>query len=170
MSSVQALHGRSVKLGPFFEAVRGRAETTEAKNIMSAPSKGTPGKVYLGWEDYGTPEGDSQEPWGREIIKPGETMWPSREIDSAYRGVNFLVVTEMNAFLGQGYNPADDLERLQQIAYEQLQDYAPDLSAFDLLVRRAIYRERGPQAMPEYDQDRELWWLSSEFRTEVTRT
>jgi hypothetical protein len=37
------------------------------------------------------------------------------------------------------------------------------------LVRLRIWRARGPQAMPELDEARGMWWLSSEFRCEATR-
>jgi hypothetical protein len=89
----------------------------------------------------------------------------------SYRGVNWLVRSEMHDYKPRPpatWRAVIALERLQQIAAEQLVGWAPTPSS-GVLVRRRVWRERPPQPMPEWDEDRNLWWLSSEYRCEATR-
>lgn len=158
---VQELHGASVRLDPLWQAVRTRLNSGDVLGVLLG------GKNWIVWEDYSAPEGDLSKAWGRQIVKPVETMWPAAEVETSYRGVNFLVVSEM-WWYRTGYNPATALERLQQLDFMLLQGWAPT-GLNGVLVRQALYRYRGPQQTPMWDEDRRIWWLSSEYRCEVTR-
>lgn len=160
---VQELDGASAELGPLWELLRTRLNaSTETMQILHG------GKNYLVWEDWSAPEADPGTHWGRQIIKPAETLWPSVETDSAYRGASWLLVSEM-WWWRNGYNPLLSLERLQQIAYSLWSRYTPG-AAGGTLVRMPIWRHRAPHPTPQWDEDRRIWWISSEWRTEVTRT
>jgi hypothetical protein len=163
MASVgQAINGASVRLRPLWVLMKARLATPLTLDVLGG------GKVYLAYEDYGSPEGPLTRAWGRQIILPGETLWPGAEVDPGFRGVNWLIRSEMHKPSAGTYDVALALEQLQQIAYDQLQGWAPS-PADGLLVRLRIWRARGPQAMPELDEARGMWWLSSEFRCEATR-
>lgn len=170
---IQARDGRAVRLGQFWVDMQARLSTPETLGILrdGRPASAVPNaRVYRATEDFSEDAGPSTARWGRQVIIPAETLWPGAEVDSWYRGAGWLVRSEMNDFTGAGYDPTIPLERLQQIAYEQLNGWAPTPGpTTDYMVTRPIWRQRPPQPMPEWDGDRELWWMSSEFRGELTR-
>lgn len=164
---LQAQGGASVGLAAFWAAVAARLSTPEALRILGG------GRVYRATEEeVGTPVAGSTVPWGRLVLVPTQTMWPEEEIASAYRRVGFLVRAEMNDFRPAPpatYDVARPLERLQQIAFEQLAGWLPAPATVGVVLRQALYRGRAPQGMPEWDGDREMWWISSEWRCEASR-
>ncbi len=158
---MQATHGASARLDRFWKAVQVRLTTAETTTLLAG------GRVYIGTEDFSRPAGDLTAAWGRQVIVPTATLWPGAEMDPSWRGAGWLVRSEINHFAGVGYDPGIPLERLQQIAFEQLAGWIP--TATGLIARLAVYRQRAPQGMPELDVDRDVWWMSSEYRCEVSR-
>lgn len=157
----QAQAGASVRLAPFWRQVQARLSTS----AMLAELTG--GRVYRASEDYAAPEAP-RAPWGRLVLVPVTTLWPTGELDSAVRGINWLVRAELMPPSAPAYDPALVLEKVQQLTSEQLQGWLPPPQD-GVLVRLAVYRARPPQPMPEWEPERALWWLSSEFRCEVSR-
>lgn len=160
---VQEIHGASARVGPLWDLLRARLNgSAETMQILSG------GKNYLVWEDWSKPEGSLEKFWGRQVLKPSETLWPAVEVDPSYRGVGWLLVSEV-WWYREGWNPLISLERLQQLAYSLWMGYSPPVTD-GMLVRLPIWRHRAPHPTPQWDEDRRMWWISSEWRTEVTRT
>ncbi len=157
---MQATHGASPRLDRFWKAVQVQLTTTETTTLLAG------GRVYRDSEDFSRPDGELNAAWGRQVIVQSETMWPSRVIDPSWRGVGWLVRSEMNHFAGVGYDPSTPINRLQQIAFEQMTGWMP--SVVGLVARIAVYEERPPGAL-KLDVDRDVWWMSSEYRCEVSR-
>lgn len=165
----QARSGVSVSTEPFWMDLQTRLTTPETLEILQdgRPDLHPLGRVYRGTEDYSKAVGDANRKWGRQVIVPTATLWPSTETEPGWRGVGWLVRSEMNA--PPGTNPGLGLGRLQQIAFGVSVGWAPKNAARGYMTVRPVWRERGPQSMPEWDVERELWWLSSEYRVEITR-
>lgn len=159
---IQARDGRAVRGAGLWTAMAARLTTPEVLRILNG------GRVYRASEDYSREERTDGQPWGRDVLVPVETLWPGRDVEPGWRGLNWLVRSEMRGVAASGYDVLVALERLQQSAYEQLQDWAPTAAEVGAQLVRPIWRERGWQGMPEWDAERRLWWLSSEFRAELT--
>jgi hypothetical protein len=164
-SVAQETYGFTAPLDVLWGLLKAQLTTAETLALLNG------GKVYLGTENFAAPEGPLTQPWGRQVIIPSTTLWPATLADSSYRGVSWVVRSEMQDYkapAGQIYDAGKEINRLQQIAAERLVGWAPAASS-GLLVRLATWIQRPPQGMPEYDGDRKMWWDSSEFRCEVTR-
>lgn len=165
----QARAGVTVNPAPFWQDVKARLSTAEALRILQndRPDLHPLGRVYLAHEDYSRPVGATGARWGRLEVVPTTTLWPAAETEPGYRGLGWLVRSVANVEAGS--DPGTMLNRLQTIAWEQLNGWAPKNQPKGYMAVRPIWRQRGPQPMPEWDPDRKLWWLSSEFRAEITR-
>jgi hypothetical protein len=161
---IQARDGAALDLSLFWKAMVTRLSTAAALRLFNG------GKVYRGTDDYSKEErtGDSQ-PWGREVILPIETLWPAVVTDPDRSGWGWLVRSEMKVPDGVTYDAAATLARLQQIVWDMLIGWTPTPAEVGVVLRGPIWPQRPPQRMPEWDDGRRLWWVSSEWRAEGSR-
>jgi hypothetical protein len=151
---------KSPRLAELWPAIQTRLDTPDAKKIMVV------GRTFRVTEDFASFRGQEGTAWGMQVVKGIRTLWPDREVSDVYRPLYFQVASYYNA--PAGYDPSDPLEKLQDIAYQQLHGWVPPKETFKrVLVSFRIVRERPPQNMPDWDEDRMLWMLSSDYHTEV---
>jgi hypothetical protein len=154
------LSNGSPRLAELWPAIQARIDTPEAIQIMNG------GRTFRATENFAAFRGPEGSPWGMQVVKPTATLWPVQEVSDFFRPVGFQVATYMNAPVG--YVIEEPIEKLQDIVYKQLHEWTPAANTFKrVLVSFKITRQRPPQAMPEWDADRGLWMLSSDFRTEA---
>ena len=123
-------------------------------------------RIYLPQDSYNEPEGPSDEDWARLVIQPGQALWP--EVSNApgeTRQVACLLRGEVNQ-PAPDYNPAVKLEAIQAEAYTLLRGWAPSPFAH-VMVAFPFWQESPPQLSPQWDEGRQLWWLSSHWRAEI---
>jgi hypothetical protein len=149
---------KSPRLAELWPAIQARIDTPDTLKILNG------GRTFRAMENFAAFRGPEGAPWGLQVVKPVTTLWPVQEISDEFRSVAFQVASYMSA--PPGYDVSEPLEKLQVIVYDQLQDWTP--SQFKrLLVSFKITRQRPPQTMPDWDEDRSLWMLSSDYITEA---
>lgn len=154
----------NVRLAEIWDAIRDQLATDDSTTVLNG------GRVYLNTEDFAEPPGPEGGAWGRQVIIPSTTLWPVAEVSDLYRPVNFTVRSEMNSIHDPGYNAAYPLEKLQDITYTQLYHWWPGPTTYTrVVVTLWFYRQRPAQSQPQWDADRSLWWMSSEYRFEAAR-
>ena len=160
---IQARDGAALDLSTFWKALVIRLSTAATLRLLNG------GKVYRGTDDYSREERQDAQPWGREVVLPIETLWPAVLTDSDRRGFGWLVRSEMRVPTGMDYDASATLARLQQYAWDQLVGWTPSPAEVGVVLRGPIWPQRPPQLLPEWDADRRLWWVSSEWRAEGSR-
>jgi len=160
---IQARDGASLDLSVFWKAMQVRLATPSTLRLLNG------GRIYRGTEDYSREERTDSAPWGREVILPTDTLWPPVVTDSDRRGFGWLVRSEMRVPTGVDYDAAATLARLQQNVWAGLMGWSPTPAEVGVVLRTPIWPQRPPQLMPEWDTDRRLWWVSSEWRAEGSR-
>jgi hypothetical protein len=125
--------------------------------------------VYVAGIDSVPEQGDGakDEDWGRVVVVPTDTLWPIDDVEGWTTKLGFLVRIEFNRMAAPGYKPWIGLERAQAEAYHLLQGWVPTGIA-ELRVAFRFYRKRRPQPIPQNDDDRDLLFTSSEYRTELS--
>jgi hypothetical protein len=150
----------SPRLKELWPAIQARIDTPDALKIMKV---GRTFRVTENFADFRGPEGTI---WGLQVLKPITTLWPTVEISDEFRPVAFHIASYMNSV--GGADVTDPLEKLQDIVYQQLHQWTPPANMFQrVLMSFMITRQRPPQTMPEWDADRNLWMLSSDYKTEA---
>jgi hypothetical protein len=147
----------SPRLYEFWKALQARLDTAAVLETLNT------GRTFVvgidKFDDFRGPEG---KPWGYQVVQPISSLWPTAEISDFYRPVSFNVKSLMTDFGGR----VQALEKLQDIVYTQLHEWTPPKYS-RVLVNFKLYRQRPPQVLPEWDEDIDLWWLSSQFGTEA---
>jgi hypothetical protein len=151
---------KSPRLAELWPALQARIDTPDVLKILKG------GRTFRVTEDFADFRGTEGAVWGLQVLKPITTLWPDREISDEFRSVAFQVASYMNA--PPGYDVTEPVEKLQHLVYEQLQDWIPPSNQFKrVLVSFKITRQRPPQTMLDWDEDRSLWMLSSDYMTEA---
>lgn len=155
------------RIEPLLAALKTQLDTSTMRGICN-PSGDTKACVFVaGLDEFSDPEGPEKTDWGRVVIVPTDTLWPTDEVEGWTRKLGFLVRTEFNNLAARGYTPMTGLELAQRESYHRLQRWAP--TGLDgVLVAFPMYRSRAPQPIPQRDDERGLRFLSSEYRTEVS--
>lgn len=163
-SPIQARDGASLNLARFWAALVARLTTAQTTKLLNG------GKVYRGTDDYSADERKDTQPWGRQVILPIETLWPAVLTEPDRRGFAWRVRSEMRAPVPLGtYDVSGTLGLLQQIAWDQQNGWLPSSAESGVVLWRPVWPQQPPQGMPEYDSERRMWWVSSEWRAEGSR-
>jgi hypothetical protein len=153
-----------IRLSDLWDGVRTRVNSAMMQTVLGGAAR-----VYVEGEDYGDAEGPESAPWGRVVIVPASTLWDDIDDPSDLRRIAFLIRAEFNDFRGAGYRPGVSLEAAQAEAYNQLYRWTPALTTYRaVVVALPFYRWTRPQPLPLWDEERALWWTSSQWRTQVT--
>lgn len=148
------------RIWELWAALPARLDTPRMQTIL-----GGAGRIRLETDDL-SPEGAESDAWGRAVVAPVRRLY-GEPIDEPGRSrvVPFLVRTEIHS-PGGGYQPAIPLEAAQNEVFVQLHGWGP--GSFDRArVIGRLWRETAPQALPLWDDQSGLWFLSSEFRAVV---
>ena len=150
-----------VKVAGLWDAVKARLGTAQMNNLL-----GGAGRIYHVTEDFAEAEDSELLPWGRVVLVPGTTLWPIVEFAGGTRQIQFMVRAEVNNFGQPGWSPLRMLEGVHDEAYGLLQWWVPEgVTDFQTVVH--VYRASPPQALPMWDEGRNLWMLSANYRTEA---
>jgi hypothetical protein len=155
-------------IGAFWRAIKTRLDSDTMRAICN-PTGTSPSEpcVYVaGLDDYSAEEGTRDEDWGRVVVVPVETLWETPDVEGWTSKIAFLVRVEFNRYATVGYQPDVGLELAQAEAYGLLQRWIPQ-GLSRVLVAFPVYRGRRPQPIPQVDDERDLLFTSSEFRTEL---
>lgn len=126
---------------------------------------GGAGRLYLEGQDYSQPP-QATPPWGRLILVPTQTVWPSSDAKNITEPLAWLVRAEVADFRDPSFSTQKALENVQDEAWNALYLKAP-LGIAHLLVVQPFYLQRPGQPLPQWDEGRGLWWSSSEWRCMV---
>ncbi len=144
------------------DVVKPRLDSALMQTIL-----GGAGRVYVEGDDYSEPEGAENQPWGRLVIVPATTLWEAVDDPSTVQPLAFLIRTEANNYTGSNYRVGVTLEAAQAEAYNRLNRWTPT-GLRHALIAIPFYRWSRPQSLPLWDESRGLWFLSSQWRTQVT--
>lgn len=159
----QELAGRSLRLATFWNTLKSRLSTQEILNILNG------GKVYKATDDFSHDEREDNQPWGRLVIVPATTLWPTSDVSAGYRGFNFLIRAEMRVPNSTANDPLQPLEGLQSRVYELLEGWMPTPAQVGVVLRQAVTRYGPTEPMPDWDDERDMWLVRSEWRCEASR-
>ncbi len=127
------------------------------------------GHVYVEADDYALPEGEEGAPWVRVVIAPAGPLWPHDEAPGLLTRRSFIVRAECNKFDGPGYDHQLALEGVQSRIKLLLDGYVPDpIVGVATRVAFPIYYYRVIEPRILWDEMRRLYFLTTEYRTELT--
>lgn len=127
------------------------------------------GHIYTETEDYSLPEAGEGVPWMRVVIAPAGSLWPQDETIGSIVRRSFIVRTECAKFDGPGYDHQLALEAVQGRIQLLLAGYVPPtLPGIATRVAFPIYHHRVIEPRILWDDMRRLYFLTSEYRTELT--
>jgi hypothetical protein len=112
------------------------------------------------------PPADPTEVWGRGVVSPIVRLYgePESRPDRS-REVTWAVRFDVFSPGGlSGYDPAITLEAAHLEAFHRLQGWTPT-GMLRANVTHPIWRLRDPQAVPLWDDDYGVWFMSAEYRT-----
>lgn len=144
-------------------AIKTRLSTAKMQRMLG------PGKIYLEGQDYSAPEAAEGKLWGRLVIVPSVSLWPSRLSAMAQtRHVAFLVRSEISDFKAVGFDSQVLLDAIQEEVEDQLTGWQPpDMT--NIWAALPVYIHAGAQPRPMWDDKRSLHWVSSHYRLEVAK-
>lgn len=163
MTLPQEIAGRNTRLRLFWVTLESRLSTTEILNILNG------GEVYRATDDFSQDERTDAQPWGRLIIIPSTTLWPSSDVSGGYRDFNFSIRAEMRVPDPTHNDPLQPLEGLQSRVFELLEGWLPTPAQVGVVLRQAVTRYSPTEAMPDWDAERSMWLLTSEWRCRASR-
>lgn len=130
-----------------------------------------PGHIYTETEDYAEPEGEEGVPWIRVVIAPAGSLWPMLDAPGMFVPRSFIVKTECNKFDGPGFDHQLALEAVQARIHTLLSGYVPPtLPGIATRVAFPIFHHRVIEPRILWDEIRRVYFLTSEYRTELTAT
>lgn len=150
-----------VRVTSFYDQVKVLLDTSTLGDILGGLHR-----IYRADEDTTKPEVAGNSPWGRIVLVPTQNLWgDDTSQQTLYRKLSFLVRAELNRYVSPGYDSSYILEAVQKVCYDQLEQ--AQFTTTDLLVTLPVYLFRPPQALPMWDDGRQLWFTSAEYRGEV---
>jgi hypothetical protein len=153
-----------VRTHEFWDAMKARiAGSVSLNNVLGGANR-----IYRVTDDYDQPEDvTDQKPWGRVVIVPSDTLWPTPDMADQTKTVSWLVRTEFNDFSAVGYDVEVPMDSAMSIVDVLLVGWRP--TGFShILVALPVYRHTSPRALSSWDEGRGVWWKSAEYRTEVS--
>jgi hypothetical protein len=155
----------------FWPVAAARLDTLEMQKGTRAA-----GRVYPSYKvPAGSPNVPTGERWGRVILEAGTAAFPMTKISSLLRRVLFRLVTEVS-----DYHPADGgywdpfiaLEGMQEEGQRLLERWSPGVirnpqNQPRLLVALPVWQEEEWQPTPQWNDQDNLWWLSSLYGFEA---
>jgi hypothetical protein len=154
---------RPPRLEEIWEQVKLRLDTARMQSFTRGAKR-----IYLESDDYAAPESGIDLAWGRAIIVPTQTAWPTTEAPGQMIPVAFLVRGEVNDFKDPGFHKGKVLSGIQDETYAQLYGWTP--SSSQALVVLQIFLFRPPQPLPLWEEGRGVWFTSAEYRCWVSST
>jgi hypothetical protein len=125
-------------------------------------------RVYKVTDDFSEPEDSTDtRPWGRVVVVPSNTLWPSPDVAGQTKTVSWLMRVEFNDFAASGYSVDVSMDAALAAVDSLLVGWLP--TGFShVLVALPVFRFTSPRALAEWDETRGVWWKSIEYRTEVS--
>lgn len=159
---------RIIRYTELWNAIKVRLDTARMRKILTDNKNLTdPARIYLVNDEYDTPEAPIDTLWGRLVLVPTQTAWPDDGAPGLTTKLSFLTRGEVNgSFIRKGYSHQTTLDAIQTEVYDQLYNWTPPDMEF-IAVRYPFFLNRQPQPMPLWDDTRQLYFTSAEWRTEL---
>jgi hypothetical protein len=153
-----------VRMHEFWDAMRTRLEANvPLRNVL-----GGAGRVYRVTDDFSKPEeATDTRPWGRVVIVPSDTMWPSPDFPGQTKTVSWLTRVEFNDFAAAGYSVDVSMDAALALVDGLLEGWLPT-GFTHVLVAMPVYRYNSPRSLAQWNENTGVWWKSVEYRTEVS--
>jgi hypothetical protein len=164
---LQELGGRAIRVSTFWPALLARLRVSALTGILNSALASA--GVYLATDDFSRDERSDGAPWGRVIVIPTTALWPVTDVDPGWHGFGWLVRGEMRIPNPTSDPPGDALGRLQQLTHDRLLNWLPTVGESGLVFRVPPYLYRYADALPDWDDQRKMWLLNSEWRAEASR-
>jgi hypothetical protein len=121
-------------------------------------------------DDFSKPLGVEGTWWGRGVILQTSTIWNAERNPSEPRPVHFLLRFEFPQVVK--YDPNISLEAAHVEAFLRLHGYEPTQRFGGgplqyMMMAEQVYRYRDASD-PYWDNERGLWWSSSEYRCKIS--
>ena len=150
-----------VRLADYWKTVKAHVATTALSTVLVT------GKVYLEGEDYSKPEGAEGGQWGRVVLVPTMTSFPTAPLNSEFIDIGLLVRAEFSNYQNVNYRPQVALEAALQLCYRQLHGWVPAATS-QVQPATAFMLIKPWQDLPMWDDQRGLYFLSMLFNSKVT--
>jgi hypothetical protein len=129
---------------------------------------GGAGRIYRVTDDFSKPEdATDSRPWGRVVIVPSNTLWPSPDMPGQTKTVSWLTRVEFNDFSAPNYSVDVSMDAAMAAVDALLVGWLPT-GFTHVLVAVPVYRYTSPRALAEWNEQAGVWWKSAEYRTEVS--
>lgn len=152
-----------VRYHELLNAIRNRVNSDKMKRILGGNTR-----VYLGYEDFSDPEDSEDLPWGRLVIQPTSTLWPETAAPGYFWKFGLLFRAEFNNFQRTGYSTHVSLEAALAEVQERMFQWVPAPMVY-IQVGFPFFMHQPPQPAPMWDDRRNVYMLSSTYRTEVCK-
>lgn len=157
-----------IRTAALWRMVLARLDTDQMQAILGSTPAAP--RLHLASDDFLAQEGPEGAAWGRLVLVPTQTLWPTTpEEPGGRRHVGFLVRVDYNAIQQLGYDVNVPLQAAHAEAYAQLQDWVPTTMPTGAKVVFPFYRATPPQGIPMWDSANGLWYMSAEYDTELMR-
>lgn len=148
-----------IRLNEFWMALKTRVNSARIQELVRGANR-----IHLSSDDYPTEEG--ARPWGRVVITPVVTAFEIMNNPAQPRLLNWLMVAEWSNFEASSLPPNRPLESIHAELYNLLQDWEP-VGLTKARISQAVYRWTSPQSLPMFDDARNVWFTSAEYRCNV---
>lgn len=152
-----------VRYHELLNGIRTRVNSDKMKRILGGNTR-----VYLEYEDYSDSEDAEDLPWGRLVIAPTSNLWPEVVAPDFFWKFGALFRAEFNNFQRTGYSTHVSLEAALAEVRDRMFNWVPAPFVY-VKVGFPFFMHQPPQPIPQWDDRRNLYWMSSTYRTEVTK-
>lgn len=149
-----------IDLAELWDAIVAQLSVADVDAVLGGANR-----VYKVEENFKRPEGAKNTPWGRLVVVPTLQLWGENPY-SFFRPVSFLVRAEFNSYISSGYDVSYILEATHRLCLSLLTGFAPAMSTS--LVAVPVWQNTPPAALPLWDDRRQMWFSSAEYRCEVS--
>lgn len=154
-----------LNLNEFWVAMKTRVDSPLMQEIL-----GGRGRVYVPSDppdDVREVEGQPNEPWGRIIMMPRETLWPQTDVPGDWQNVPWLASVQFNDFRAKGYDVGVAVGAAHRELFNRLDGWVPDPQPTQVTILLPVWRNGSPPVFPRHDQGRRLWLSNAEYRTQA---
>jgi hypothetical protein len=155
-------------LRPLWTATIARLNVPEVK----APIGGVVEVVLEGMQNPAFPVTtnpgiDNSKQWGRLVVMPSQSVWPTQYVPGHLYQVGFVLRAEQNRINDPGFEGGlAGLEKMHRVAQSLLDGWVPT-GLVGVMVVNPLAMWRQPEPMPQNDPDRSMVKMTADYRCEV---
>jgi hypothetical protein len=155
-----------IDLEPFWDALQARLAEPTLEAIL-----GGSGRIYGFWDAIPDRIEENEGQWWATVaILPISTIWQQDDRPGRDELVRWLIRVDSHGPVAAGYRPDRTLHAAHARAFERIHGWLPgpmDDGQGNTVAngRLPAYRQTRPAPIPFWDNTRDVWYTSAEYRT-----